>query len=191
MAWKVATRLLVFAYPIDINHIGICDINSFSDVAESGGRYNLYLKYRERNRKGRREKREKNGRGEKERGGEGGCAYSGCIVCAAPDVFLPFIFFNYSNGVSNERSYRLGWVSNGTEDTFSFVYGEIHTSIYIGWPPSRLPSVAFSLTAVEFDRLWYGVQEKLSKWNALKPVPLEKLREASALLLSERLYTRR
>lgn len=153
MARKVATRLLVFAYPIDINHIGICDINSLFGRREKWRRYNLYLKYRERNREKekKRENREGGGGGE---GSGGRVTHSGCIVCVTSDVFLPFIFFLTIRIVCRMND-RIVWVGFPTarKILFSFIYGEIHTSIYIGWPESRFPSVAFSLTTVEFGRL--------------------------------------
>lgn len=54
------SRLLVFAYLIDINHIGICDINSFSDVAESGIGI-IYISSIEKEKKKRRRERERKG----------------------------------------------------------------------------------------------------------------------------------
>lgn len=122
---QVTTRLLVFVFLIDINHIRICDINSFSDVAESDVNI-IYISSIEKETKRKRER-------EIERERIVYNIYSRLSMWCRMYFYL--LFFSTIRIVyrMNDRIIRV-WFSNGTEDTFSFVYGEIHTSIDIHRP---------------------------------------------------------
>jgi len=98
------------------------------------------------------------------------------VYCLYDARFLPFIFFNYSDSMPSE-SYRLGWFANGIENTFDFVYGEIHryTSAGHHHGSQALHSLWPQLSLTDSDTRY----KKSSPNGILGSSAFEKLREAS------------